>query len=432
MRRRMRAPLTLATTVALALPLGAAAAGTAQADPEPPTPPAATDAPRSIARAVADAARTVAEQASPRALSSTGQGARGDALDAALAATADGVPVGVTGTVETPELRWHGADGRRELDRRAPARPYDRFRVASITKPMVATLVLQEVERGTWTLDTPVVDVLPRIADVVPDEYEDRVTLEQLLSHRSGLPDHVVPMIASRMADPNDFDEFFDVLGEEYTTDDHVAAMGASEWAFEPGTDFSYSNAGYVVLGMALEEATGRDLDTLLEHRVFLPAGMWRTDLPDDPGEHGPFLQGAAHTGDLGSGWYSLTGFDPSLFDAAGAVTSTTGDLQKFTEALLTGDLLDPETVADMGTPRTTGDPVFPEYGLGLYRIPDPCEPGEYLYGHDGAAFGTLSMTLASPDAERQLTVGLTGRDYAGAEGPDINTALVPMLEATC
>ena len=439
MRRRMRTPLTVTTAAALALGLGALPAG-ADEPPEPPAPVApstALDEHRSsVAQAVADAVAEAERQASARTFSAPSETPGGydavtDTLDQALADTAAGVPVGVVGRVDAPGLRWSGADGTRRLDGHGPARSQDRFRAASNTKMMVSTLVLQEVEKGTWSLDTPVVDVVPEAAAVVPDAYEDDVTLELLLTHRSGLPDHLSALAASRMADPADLDEFFDVLGEEYTTADHLAAMDDQPWLFEPGTDASYSNAGYVLLGLALEHATGQDVERLLEKRVFKPAGMRHSAYPDDPGYRGPFLREAAYTGAEGAGWYALDGFDPSLFGSAGAVTSTTADLQRFTEALVTGDLLEPETVADVLTPRTVGSETLPDYGLGVYRLPDPCEEGAWLYGHDGASFGTLSITLTSPDAERQVTVALTGRDLTSLES-DLNTALVPALLATC
>jgi len=438
MRRRMRTPLTVTTAAALALGLGAVPAG---AD-EPPAPaptatPAALDEDRSsVTRAVAQAVAEAERQARARTFTAPSETAGAgtavtDALDQALADTVAGVPIGVVGRVDAPGLHWSGADGTRRLDGHGPARPQDRFRAASNTKMMVSTLVLQEVEMGTWTLDTPVVDVVPEAAAVVPDAYEDDVTLETLLTHRSGLPDHLGPLVADRMTDPEDLDEFFDVLGQEYTTADHLAAMDDQPWLFEPDTDASYSNAGYVLLGLALERATGQDVERLLQERVFAPAGMRHSAYPDDPGYRGPFLREAGYTGDLGAGWYGLDDFDPSVFGSAGAVTSTTADLQRFTESLVTGDLLQPETVADVLTPRTVDSATLPDYGLGVYRLPDPCEEGAWLYGHDGASFGTLSITLTSPDAERQVTVALSGRDLTTLES-DLNTALVPALLATC
>ncbi|MCC2315524.1 serine hydrolase domain-containing protein [Cellulomonas xiejunii] len=430
--------LASATAALLALPLAlgatssAAAAAPAGASAPVGTPTLAEQDPAALSRAV----RAAFEEASAStAFSARGQGPGRPApsgpdrraLDAAVRTIVDEGAVGVTARVESPRLRWAGAAGSRQLDRRPTAHTGDRFEVGSITKPMIATLVMQEVEKGTWQLDTPVEDVLPGVLG-----GRAEVTLEHLLSHRSGLPTGSDVMVALRMTDLTSWDEFIRVLGEEYTDTEHVAAALATPWLFEPGTDWSYSNAGYIVLGMMLEEVTGQDLDALLRHRVTRPAGMRHTELPHEPRSHGPFLVGAAFTGP-DTGWYSLGHGDPDLFGAAGAVTSTTADLMSFTDALLGGRLVRPDTVADMVTPRSL-TPL--EYGLGVFRVADPCAPpgsGAYLYGHNGATYGTLSIVLSSPDGARSLAVGVTGRDLTSEKSvEDFNALLLPMALATC
>jgi D-alanyl-D-alanine carboxypeptidase len=391
----------------------------------------AADVPDTVSAMVADAARAArVDVAANRTLAQGPKVPAGAELDAAVdALVADGA-VAVTARVEKGRKAWSGAAGTREREGRAPARERDRFRVASNTKPMIAALVMQEVEKGTWTLDTPVEDVLPGVMPA-------GVTIEQLLSHRSGAPTATDWILALRMADPTSIDEYFEVMGQEVTPADHIAALQTAPWVAEPGARYSYSNAGYVVLGMMLEEVTGRSVERLLQHRVFAPAGMWQSAYPDDPGARGPFLHESAYTGPEGQGWYDLDHWDPSLFDAAGAVTSTTEDLADFTEALVTGRLVDADTTADMLEPRTVGQADAPEYGLGVYRVPDPCVPGGWLYGHDGASFGTISINLTSPDGERQVSVGITGRDVvypALTDEPlyDPTELLAGMMQATC
>jgi len=436
--RARRAAVGATAAAALALPLAFAPPGEGPAWTPSDVPavgavPTAEDH-AALSRAVLAAAQ---EAASVPGVSTRSQGPGRPtpsdpdrwALDAAVRTLVDEGAVAVTARVETPRLRWAGAEGVRRLDGRAPARTTDRFRVASLTKPMVATLVMQEVERGTWTLGTRVEDVLPGLLPGQPD-----VTIEHLLGHRSGMPTGTDSLLAARMTDPTSWEEFFAVLGQDYTDADHVAAALATPWLFAPGTDWSYSNSGYVVLGMLLEEVTGRDLEHLLRHRVFRPAGMRHSDYPDEPQAHGPLLVDAAYTGDEGAGWYSLGQFDPDVFGAAGAVTSTTADLVAFADGLLTGRLLRPGTVADMGTPRST-DPL--EYGLGVYRVPDPCAAPEapaYLYGHDGATYGTVSIALSSADGARSLVLGVTGRNLSVDPEAlyDLGDLLVPMLLATC
>ncbi len=428
----MRRPtmLTVAAVAAFVLPVNAALAGPDRAGPEDRP----TDIDLDVTQQVTEAARQASAQRQAAPQGHGGPPLKGEeaaALDAATRQLADTEgTVGVTARVEGPDGVWRGAAGARELDRRPPARPQDRFRVASITKSMVATLVMQEVAAGTFTLDTPVNEVVPGMFPAHPD-----VTVEHLLSHRSGAQTGEGLVLASRMSDPTDWEQFFQALGQDYGPQDYLSVVNAVPWLFEPGTDFSYSNAGYVALGLLLETVTGEDLADLLQERVFQPAGMRHTDYPVDPGTNGPFLVGAAWTGvpeDGGLGWQSLAGFDPDVFQAAGAAVSTTADLNAFTEALITGELVDPALVQDMVTPRSFEEL---DYGLGVYRLPDPCPaPGQepWLYGHDGATFGTLSIALTSADGSRQLSIGVTGRDLTGATVPDLNSLLVPMLLASC
>ncbi|WP_258724590.1 serine hydrolase domain-containing protein [Cellulomonas sp. NS3] len=437
--RNRRAAVGLAAA-ALALPLALGA----DAGARPGTPPTGAavgsgwtpEDQTALSRAVLAAAEQAASgpaapdaRRAPRPTEPATPGVDRAALDAAARTLVDDGAVAVTARVETPALRWSGAEGVRRLDHRSPARTTDRFRVASITKPMIATLVMQAVERGALSLDTRVEDVLPGLLPGQPE-----VTVEHLLSHRSGMPTGTDSLLAARMADPTSLDEFFAVLGEDYTDADHVAAALATPWLFPPGSGFGYSNSGYVVLGMMLEEVTGRDLERLLRDGVLRPARMRHSAYPDEPQSRGPFLVGAAYTGEEGAGWYSLGHFDPDVFGAAGAATSTTADLLSFTDALLLGRLVQPATVADMTTPRSTD---VLEYGLGVYRVPDPCAPPEapvYLYGHDGASFGTLSVALSSPDGSRSLALGVTGRNLSADPEAlyDLNALLVPMLLATC
>ncbi|MEU4387058.1 serine hydrolase domain-containing protein [Promicromonospora sp. NPDC023805] len=429
-RTTRRATLALSAALALAAPL--VVAGSAHAvDTDRPAPAVAAVVPDTVSTMVADAARQAQrEVATNRTLARGANAPAGAALDAALDdLVADGA-IAVTARVEKGARTWSGSAGTREREGRAKARPSDPFRVASNTKPMIATLVMQEVEKGTWTLDTPVEDVLPGVMPA-------GVTIEQLLSHRSGAPTATDWILTSRAADPSSFDSVFAVMGQEVTDADHVEALQSAPWVNEPGAAYSYSNAGYVVLGMMLEEVTGRSVERLLEHRVFAPARMWQSAYPDDPGVRGPFLHESAYTGPAEAGWYDLDHFDPSLFDAAGAVTSTTEDLADFTEALVTGRLVDAETTADMLEPRTLGQADAPEYGLGVYRVPDPCVPDGWLYGHDGASFGTISINLTSPDGARQVSLGITGRDLVFpvlTDEPlyDPSELFVGMLQATC
>ena len=353
------------------------------------------------------------------------------AIQATLdAAVADGA-VGIAARVDSPTYSDSFAAGKRALNENPPANPITQFRVASNTKPMVATAVLQQVQQGRWTLDTTIGDVLPGL---VPGR--DAVTIEQLLSHRSGMPDGLLALIGSRMQDPTSNAEFFEVLGQDYSDQEIIDTSNALPWVFEPDTDYLYSNAGYVVLGMMLEAATGRSMADILKFDVFKPAGMNQTEFKDAAGMRGNGLEDAGFVEGQG---YSLANFNPEIFSSAGAVVSTTKDLNAFTDALLDGRLVNQALLAEMMTIRSTKGI---DYGLGLYRLPDPCGPAPdsgaeptYLYGHDGPSFGALSMALSSHDGTRQYSVGANGRHYddpTGLQPYDLGAVIYEMAAATC
>ena len=136
-----------------------------------------------------------------------------------------------------------------------PMRPGDTFPIASVTKPMVATAVLQQVESGKLTLDDTVEKWLPGIV-----AKGDRMTIRQLLSHRSGVHE------------PQSLDELPPL--DKLTDRDIVKILGAKPLDFEPGTTSGYSNVGYILLGMILEKVTGASIGEVLDSSIFDPAGM--------------------------------------------------------------------------------------------------------------------------------------------------------------
>ncbi|AKU18327.1 serine hydrolase domain-containing protein [Luteipulveratus mongoliensis] len=341
--------------------------------------------------------------------------------------TRDGA-VAVVARAQGPHVRWAGSAGVRQRGTQREARPGDQFRVGSVTKTMVATLALQEIQRGHWTLSTTVDQVLPGL---LPGHGD--VTLEQLLSHRSGLPDGLIPMISSKMHGDSDA-AFVAALGEPATAQEFVAAGLTQPWSFPSGTDYAYSNSNYIVVGMMLQKATGQPVKKLLERRVFWPAGMHETTFPTRPGLR---RTGLVESGRFAEGWLSLAGQDPTQFGAAGAVVSTTRDLNAFTSALMSGRLVRKSLVDQMVRPRSSAPDV--EYGLGIYRLPDPCtkkgQPQQYVYGHDGATFGTYAIAFTSADGRRQISAGWTGRHFTDPTGKqpfDINPWALAALQKTC
>ncbi|MFC0109088.1 serine hydrolase domain-containing protein [Kibdelosporangium aridum] len=303
-------------------------------------------------------------------------------LDAMVAA---GVP-GVVLTVRNEGKSWRAQAGVADVDTGAPLPRDGRFRIASITKPMVAAVVLQLVAEGRLSLDSTLGALLPGL---VPGASAVRVS--QLLHNTSGLTDYIS---APQFEDPAGY------VWRRYTPEGLVGI--ANELGHGMPGSWKYSNTNYILLGMIVERVTGDDLADQLRRRVFTPAGMYATELPDHRFVWGPHASGHYQ---IGSGpRVELTELDPSFAWAAYGVVSTAGDLQRF-QAALSGGRLVPRELADrMRTDAVpTGNVAWPRYGFGIEEMYTTC--GVRLWGHTGAIPGYSSFAFATADARRQVII---------------------------
>ena len=272
-------------------------------------------------------------------------------------------------------------------DRRTRTRISDRHRfpIGSVTKTMVATVVLQLVEDGELELSDTAEDWLPGL---VP--RGDRITIEQLLSHRSGLFNFT------------DSPRFSWTSGWEPLEILRLATT--EEPAFAPGARASYSNTNYVVLGMIIERVTGKRLADVMREQVFVPAGMNDTSLATDRVTDPPRVRGY-------QGRQDVTLDDLSAAWAAGGVVSSARDLDAFLHALTAGRLLAAATFDDMARPRgRLANREGLDYALGLSRT-DPCSTT--MLGHGGAIRGFLTEAWTSKDGERSA-VAMVNDDGSG------------------
>jgi D-alanyl-D-alanine carboxypeptidase len=286
------------------------------------------------------------------------------------------------------------ASGLADLRPRRPMRPGLNYRVASVTKPFVATVVLQLVAEGRLSLSDTVERWLPGIL-----AYGDQVSIRQLLNHTSGVPEYlVVPLLELYGSEQGRF--------RSWTPRELVALVADQPPSFPPGTTFSYSNTNYVLAGLIVEAATGRTLGQELAGRIFRPLRLRDTffpvNRPDIPGRnaHGYSLplgeQGPVVDGPL----LDFTVYNPSLAWAAGNLVSDLGDLTRFFRALLGGRLLSPGLLAEMTTTVPIGQGAG--YGLGLLVLETPCGR---LIGHDGGIPGFITIVLSTQDGRRQFGV---------------------------
>src|SRR3954464_14396307 len=208
------------------------------------------------------------------------------------------------------------ASGHGNLKLKTPMRTRDRFRVGSITKPFVATAVLQLVGEHKLALEDTVERWLPAL---VPNG--ERITVRQLLNHTSGL---------FAFGGDRDFvtHAFEDPL-RAWTPQEIVAIATAHPPTFAPGTAWSYSDTNYFILGMIVEAATGRPLAGELRRRILPPLRLRATSLPTEPDIAGPHAHGY-----FLRPLEDVTVGSPSVQWAAGALVSNADDLARFFRAL--------------------------------------------------------------------------------------------------
>lgn len=362
---------------------------------------------RTFARGLATGAAALAlpaAVAAPAAAAPSGgrPATAGDPVQAALDALASSPVVGAVCAVARGGAVREYASGRRSAASPAPARPHSVARVASVTKAMTATVAFQEIERGTLRLDSTIGEVLPGLWP-----GREGVTLGQLLNHTSGMPDAVWVLMDHQSLWDLPLTHVRDVVARHYAPRELVELARRDDWWFEPGTDWGYSNTGYVVAQLMVEAVTGRPLSRLIRERVFRPAGMHRARLEEGTLVRGAEMEDAAvRPGQT----QRMEALDQSIFAGAAAVIATAGDVVRFYQALMQGRLVGQDSVEAMITP--VGSAVPAAYGYGIFSVPDPARPGQLLHGHDGGGFGSASLALASRDGSRAMAFTFVGRPY--------------------
>jgi CubicO group peptidase (beta-lactamase class C family) len=279
---------------------------------------------------------------------------------------------------------YRRAFGFADLEHGVAATAASNFRLASMTKQFTAAAILLLAEDGRLTLDDPLNKWLPELAPAA-----DAVTIRQLLTHTSGLPDYedLIPAQETRQLHEAD------VL--------RLLAAAQQQSYFPPGTRYRYSNTGYALLALIVARASGRDFAGFLRARIFIPLGMYATvayQAGVSSVAHRAFGYSAS-----GASWWRT---DQSLTSAVlgdGGIYSSIDDLAKWDAALYDSRLLKRESLLAAFTPATDTDDPAVRYGFG-WRI-----TGETLW-HSGETLGFRNVIVRYP--RRHFTVMvLTNRD---------------------
>ena len=317
----------------------------------------------------------------------------------------------------------------------------DEFRVGSNTKTMVATVILQLVAEHRLQLTDPVEKWLPGL---IPNG--SAITVRMLLNHTSGLYNII----------PGDADVLKTFTGQDarqWTPEELIAAGVRHDPLFPPGTQYSYSNTGYIALGLVAEKATGHSLRDLIQERIAGPLHLKSTYLVDgsdrtvsprlshgyepDAAHLAPVLwpgipAGTAFAGPARpAGYIDATRINENTEWAAGSMVSSAQDWARFDTALMSGKLLPPAQLKEMRTTvaEESGNPN--RYGLGLEKKATPCGP---VWGHDGQAPGYSSWNYTDSTGRRTVSVyvptifGIAAAKPAAATETLLNAAVCTML----
>jgi D-alanyl-D-alanine carboxypeptidase len=320
-------------------------------------------------------------------------------LETAMALAQDMVdaPGGHVMAVVTPICDpWLGAVG-------AELEPDSLVRIGSITKTYLAVEVLTLVDAGMLSLD----DTLDTwVADV---ENNDTITLRQLLNHTAGVFNYTEfqPFVNAALANP-------EVEIEPQVMVNVAIDQGAD---FPPGTDFHYSNTGFILLGMIVEAVTASTLGEVFLDGSFATAELTRTFFDGEHALPEDVVPGYAVNGDDVT--YAV---NPSTVWAAGSMVADVEDVARWTTRLHRGEVLSDERLDDMRTVVPTGM-NGQAYGLGMFRLSPPFSPVRG-FGHSGAIYGYLSHAYYFPPLESTIVVVTTSL----ARNP--NAAMLGALEA--
>ena len=297
------------------------------------------------------------------------------------AALEDQISAGAPGAIASIEapgagLVWTGSAGRLAHAESRSLRPDDAFRIASVTKNVTAAVAVRLAHDGRLVLDDPLDGQLDSELLNRWRAFEDLpgTTPRQLLAHTSGLPNYFgdeafiarVRREPGRAWDPAEFV-------------DHVAERSKPD--FRPGEGFSYSDTGYTVVGILLQQITGQPLHSIYREVAFDPLGMDGTWLEG----HEPSRQlEIAHHYD---GEVDMTELSPTIDWAGGGLVTTGPDLTSFVRGLWSGQIIDCDgrdelTSWTAGASFPPGSAIrYDDYGLGTGRV---VVEGVELIGHTG------------------------------------------------
>ena len=321
---------------------------------------------------------------------------------------AHNIPGVVLGVWQPGKGNYLEAFGVKNIETGEPMETHLQYRVGSITKTFISTVILQLVDEGLISLDDTVDAYVPQIPNA------DQITIRMVNNHTSGIANYLFVGDFYNEVQQQPFNVYapMDLI--------NVAASGTPVFS-PPGSSWSYSNTNFIISGIIIEAVTGNDVEDEVRRRIIEPLGLTSTNFPevadiitDD------FIRGYADPVELADGAFEdvfstvddpgesgelqdISVYDPSSAWTAGAMTSSVPDLRIWVEALNDGILLSPESQQErfdfIDIPGFLGISSF-KYGLGLMSI-------DGYIGHGGEIFGYEGYMGKNPDTNTTIIVAL-------------------------
>lgn len=279
------------------------------------------------------------------------------------------------------EVLFSRAFGMADVKSKRANMPNTIFRIGSITKQFTAAAILLLQERGKLSVQDSLAKYYPKWP------YGKNITLHHLLTHTSGLYSYTSnPLFAMQVSKPANITTL-------------IPAIQKAKVNFSPGEKWAYCNSGYLLLGLIVEKVSGKSYGDFFQTEFFKPLGMKHTGVhvagKEPEGEALGYAKGTL-------GFKLANNWDMTWAGGAGALYSTTSDLQRWNKAIFSGKVLKKESLRAAFTPVKLADGSTKNYGYG-WVIGE--KQGLRVIRHGGGLQGFQSSLAYFPDQKVTVVV---------------------------
>jgi D-alanyl-D-alanine-carboxypeptidase/D-alanyl-D-alanine-endopeptidase len=282
-----------------------------------------------------------------------------------------------------PEVEWAVACANAEAPRDIDATTA--FEIGSITKTMTAFLLAELVHDGALTLDDPLAEHLPA-GTPVPSFAGEPIRLRHLLTHTAGLPGLPSRLVIDSLDDPY----------ADFSVDGLLASLGDVTLASPPGSQWAYSNFGFMLLSYVVATERGQDIEDLLQQRLFQPLGMSNAYIDELPAGT-QAAQGHLATGVPAPAWHF-----PRNLEGVGGVRASLDDMIRYAEALRGRG--DADVVASLAKTMETVPSSHGAPAMGMAWLKADVD-GQPVVLHDGGTGGFSSLLVLEPASGRAVVL---------------------------